>query len=208
MSLTEVFPVEPVIPTSGQPSSRRQARASDCSAAQRIVGREHPARRRVGELRRRAPGSTTTPHAPGRERRRGVRAAVGALAAQAEEQVAGLDARASRSPPARAGPSPPSRDDLGPGLGGDPLGRELDHAARRGAGQRPQLLPRRPRDRRTGSCGRARTPGPARGPCRRSRPCRPARAAPSASAIAAAPVGLDLDLGARRPARSRRGSRR
>ena len=37
MSLTEVLPVEPVIPTTRQPSSSRQARASDWSEARGSV---------------------------------------------------------------------------------------------------------------------------------------------------------------------------
>ena len=44
MSLTEVLPVEPVIPTSGQPISRRQARARVLQRRERVVGAEDPAR--------------------------------------------------------------------------------------------------------------------------------------------------------------------
>ena len=103
MSLTDVFPVEPVIPTSGQPSSRRQARASACNAASgsRTANTQPGAAGR--RARRPAPGSTTTPHAPAVERRGGVLATVRALAAQPEEEVARagvarIDRRASGRP--------------------------------------------------------------------------------------------------------------
>ena len=130
MSLTDVFPVEPVIPTVGQPSSRRQARASVCSAAQRVVDREDPrARLRALELGAvlapddDAPGAVR--RAPRRRRRRRPALAPGSP----KKRSPGADlARVDDRP---LGP----RAVLGRGRrlgradgGGDPLRGELDHA--------------------------------------------------------------------------------
>ena len=184
MSLTDVLPVEPVIPTTGQPSSRRQARASRCSASQRVGGGEDPAAaaarpRSVGG----AIGVDDHPPGAGGERRRRELAAVGALAAEAEEEVARAAASRESITARSGGPPAPSGGDLAAGLGGDPLRRELDHA--RGRRERRAAPRGRRRGRRRGSSGRPRTPGPARGPCRRSRRCRPARPRPARGAIAA-----------------------
>ena len=130
MSLTEVLPVEPVIPTTRQPSSRRQPRAS---AAARASGSAAANTQPLGSSRRRARRarrrSTTTPQAPARERRGGVLAAVGALAAEAEEEVARRRPRASRSRPARAARPRPRGTISAPPSAAIRSGRELDHAA-------------------------------------------------------------------------------
>ena len=67
MSFTDVLPTDPVIPTTGQPSSRRQARARRLERGERIVGGQDPAadrRSAVPSEERARSGSTTTPQAP------------------------------------------------------------------------------------------------------------------------------------------------
>ena len=94
MSLTEVLPVEPVIPTTRQPSSSRQARASDCSEARGSVapstqpdeGRPRCHVPLHGELA--APlGRDQDPPGTLAQRGRPELAAVESLARQADEQV-------------------------------------------------------------------------------------------------------------------------
>ena len=82
-------------------------------------------------------GPTTTPQAPGLDRRRGELAAVAVRAAQAEEEVAGAGSRRSRSSPARGGPAAPSASDLGAERGGDLPPASSVHA---GLPSLPQLL--------------------------------------------------------------------
>ena len=180
MSLTEVLPTEPVTPTTRAPSARRQAQRQRLQRRQRILNREYPGplsveiafcRPWLNKTRSRGGADDDAPGA-GLDRRRGELAAVDALAAQAEEEVA-LAGRAGvdRRPGRRARPA--LGDDLGAERRGDLLRVEVHRLAARGA-----RAPRgRPRGRRRGSCGRPRTPGPARGPCRRSPRCRRARRA-------------------------------
>ena len=206
MSLTEVLPVEPVIPTTGQPSSRRQRAREPLQRRAAGRGRRTPSRARPRPPAR-AARSGVDDRAPGArgERRRGVLAAVGALAAEAEEQVARRRPRASRSPPVAAPPACPRADDLAAGLGGDPLRRELDHAA---AAPRAPAAPRgRPRGRRRGSSGPRSNSWPCSWPLPAITTVSPGSAAASASAIAARRSG-STSTSARRPRRSRRGSRR
>ncbi len=129
MSLTDVLPVEPVIPTTGQSSARRHAVASVCSAAKRIRRREDPtaagrtAREPLRPLR-------VDDHSPGAclERRRRVLATVGSLSAKAEEEVARLDVPRIDGRPLRPlGPS--LGDDGSAGPGDEPIRGEVDHAA-------------------------------------------------------------------------------
>jgi hypothetical protein len=82
MSLTEVLPVEPVIPTTGQPSSRRHSVATSCSERSGSGALTQGA----GTLGRedRTPG-------PRLERAAGELAAVGVLAPEPEEQIARID---------------------------------------------------------------------------------------------------------------------
>ena len=112
MSLTDVLPVEPVIPTSGQPISRRQARARACRRAQRVVGGEDPARRRARrvELGGARAGRRRRPRRPARapRRRSGRRRLV--LPGKAEEEIARREPRASRSRRARASRLVAARD--------------------------------------------------------------------------------------------------
>ena len=180
-----------------------------CSARERVGGGEHPARAGSARpsARARARASTTTPQAPAASAAGGVLAAVGPLAAEAEEEVAraGLArvdrrrARDARRRRARA-TSPPASAAIR-------SGGELDHARSRRRERRAAPRGRR-RGRRTGSCARARTPGPARGPCPRSTTVSPALApSRSASAIAARRSGSTSIRRAAR-AHARRGSRR
>ena len=183
MSLTEVLPTEPVTPTTRAPSSRRQARASACSAASgSSTAKTHPSRScSVRYPARGDPNAapTTTPQAPGVDRRRG------------ELGRRRASRRAGRRRGRRARPRPESIDgprrrtgrapgqDLGPDRRRDLLRGEV-HPGPRGRACTPAACaaPRgRPRGRRRGPCARPRTPGPARAPCRRSPPCR--RAAPA-----------------------------
>ncbi len=80
MSLTDVFPVEPVTPTTGQPSSRRQARATRCRAS----SGSGAAKTQPGAAARSSapaqPSSTTTPQAPSWKRLARELAAVRVLA--------------------------------------------------------------------------------------------------------------------------------
>ena len=133
MSLTEVLPTDPVIPTTGQPSSRRQARArpwrpasgSSAASTQAAV-----ARRSVG------PGQRARPfrlhhHPPGArlDRRRRELASLGALAREGR-RTGRRAAPARESATARSGrPPPPATDHLGAGRGRDPIGGELDQAS-------------------------------------------------------------------------------
>ena len=84
----------------------------------------------------------------------------------------------------------------GAGLGLRCMPQAIWHPAS-AALRRPRgASPRHRRRRRTGSCGRPRTPGPARGPCRRSRP----RRRPRRPAIAS-PIAARRSARARHPAR-------
>ena len=126
MSLTEVLPTEPVMPTTRHPSSRRQARANPWRAASgSSAARTQPPPSRAAS----APTPARPPRpSPRLERRRRVFATLGALAAEAEEQVVGLDlARVGHRP--RRAPVPAGADDLGPAGRRDPIGRELDQAS-------------------------------------------------------------------------------
>ena len=100
MSLTDVLPVEPVIPTTGQPSSRRQARARRCRAASGSARGEHPAgappRPRAPDSAAARSESTTTPQAP---------------AASAAAACSPPSARSPRSPKKRS-PGPASRESI------------------------------------------------------------------------------------------------
>ncbi len=137
MSLTEVLPTEPVIPTTRAPSARRQARASACSAASgsstaktqpavEVACELAPARDRLDRRRPRRP-----PRSPPRRTRRRRRA-------RRAGRRRGRPARprASRSPPAAASPARPRRRPRRPIAAAISSGVEL-HA---GAAQLPQLL--------------------------------------------------------------------
>ena len=129
MSLTEVFPVEPVMPTTFGSSSQRHSRASAWSAASGSeVENTHP-KRPSRAAARACCGRQTTPHAPSAERAGRELAAVRVLAGKAEEEVARgnlarVDDRAL-GPALRA-----FGENLEAGRVGDPLGRKVDHAAR------------------------------------------------------------------------------
>ena len=122
MSFVEVFPVEPVTPTTRQPSSRRHPRASAPSAcsvlSDAITGACTPA----STSSRALAGPTSSSPGAGVERGLGEAAAVGVRPVQADEQVALADlARVHHSAP-RAGQAR---------LAGEQLAlRRLGHPAR------------------------------------------------------------------------------
>ncbi len=138
MSLTEVLPVEPVIPTTGQPSSRRTARASRCSASSGSAAREDPAAGLGrGQARRRAPGRRRPP----RRRPRAPPAACSPPSMRSPRRpknrspaprLARVDHGALRRARSALG------DDLAAGLGRRSAPPRADH--RFTAGEREQLL--------------------------------------------------------------------
>ena len=168
MSFTEVFPVEPVIPTSGQPIARRQPRASDCNASNgSAAAKTRPAGGSPAISPAARSGVTMTPHAP----------AVSAPEANSPPSTRAPGRPTNRSPPptsresitTRAGRVPPAP---APGVRRlAPASAAICSAASSIIGPR---APRGPRPgRRTGSSVRPRTPDPVHGPCRRSRPDHP-----------------------------------
>ena len=211
MSLVEVLPVEPVIATTraAAPSSRAPGARERLQRRERVGVREHAPRSRG---RRRAArgvlGRDEHPPGAGRERlaRRG--AAVVALARAGRRTAPRRAPRASRCHARRSGPA-----------GGSPRApqqraRPRAAATRSGvpaliappaarAAARRERLAGDGRRRRTGSCARPRTPGPARGPCRRSRRRRPAARSAIARAIASRRSTMRLAARVARRARRR-----
>ena len=178
MSLTVVLPVDPVIPTTRQPSSSRQARASDCSEAS---GSAAPSTQPEDP----SPAPTLRCMASSRPH----------WVATRIPQAPWRSAAAPNSPPSKRSPGRPtnrspsrtSRESITTRAGppGPPLASTSTPAAeaRRSPSKainsrRPRLVCAAPpgprRGRRTGSSAPPRTPAPARAPCRRSRPCPPA----------------------------------
>ncbi len=138
MSLTDVLPVEPVIPTVGQPSSRRQARASACRAASgSATAKTRPPGALAREPRRRARGRRSTPQAPCVEGRRGEAAAVvrARPARPTNRSPSPSLARVDHGALGREPSSAPAAGSVAPTRRGDPIGRELDHRGRRSAGR-------------------------------------------------------------------------
>ncbi len=174
MSLVDVLPVEPVTPITRAFSSRRHARASDCSAASGSAAAiTAPPVERLGVPRR-------DDHAPCAR----VECCLSELAAVGVLRPAGR--RTGRPGPtsresitARRGPPSAAESERPARALGNPGGITVDHRL-----DHPRAPRARPSRRRTAPCDRPRTPAPARAPCRRSPPRRP-RAAPStARAIA------------------------
>ena len=179
MSLVDVFPTEPVIPTTGQPSARRHAVARRCSAASgSSAAMQHARWRRTGRRRRaRAPRARPTrrPRAPAARSARRRRA----RRAGPTKRSPGPAARESMT--ARAGPAPgaaPARRAARPRRGATCSG---DHARTQRLAGDGDVVERAP-------CGRPRTPGSARGPCRRRRRRRPAAASRDRALDRRAPV--------------------
>ena len=198
MSLTEVFPTDPVMPIVRAPSSRRQARARRPSASSGSRRRQHPAAALRRPARPRSPGSTTTPQAPAASAAAANSPPSNELAAQAEEEVPDPDlARVDLHPPGGAGLA--AADDLGPDRGGDPLRVEGPH---------PASLRSSSRATSRSSKGILRPPSnswPCSWPLPAITTVSPGPAAASASAIAARRSGSTSTPLPRRP---RRGSRR
>ena len=135
MSLTDVLPVDPVIPTNGQPIARRQERAIACRHASGSGGREDPgmagadaaagpAGREVGGVR----GVDDDAPGAGRDRVTGEAATVEMLAGETEEEIAAADLAGVDDRP--LGEFLAAADyDLRTALGGEAIGRQVDHAA-------------------------------------------------------------------------------
>ena len=115
MSLTEVLPTEPVTPTTRAPSVAPPGAGERLQRGERVVDGEDPGARAQVVLprwRTKSRPATVDDDAPGAglDRRRGELAAVDALAAQAEEEVAGAGlAGVDRRPRRRSRPRPGRR---------------------------------------------------------------------------------------------------
>ena len=209
MSLTEVLPVEPVIPTTGQPSSRRQARASAWSAASGSSARQHPAAavaalaRARGATPARRPRPRRRPRAPPRRTRPRRRARRGRPKNRSPGPTSreSITARSGR-PAAPVGGRPRRRAG-----GRDPLGRELDQALG------PAAEPPRSSSRATSRSSKGILRPPSNSwPCSWPLPAittvSPGCRLGERERDRRPPVGLDLGRRRRLAGRSRRGSRR
>ena len=172
MSLVDVLPVEPVMPTTGARDAaphlaRRPAPSATSGSSHRDPRCGPAAARRPAPATAPAAAPSATNCAPS------VRSP-----GSATNRSPGCDLRASRS--RRPVDAPRRSSSLPPVSAAISRAVERDHVRR----QRPRAPRARPCGRRTAASGR-RTAGPARGPCRRSPPRRPAARRPTAASIAA-----------------------
>ena len=203
-SFVDVFPVEPVIPTTGQPRWRRQARASAASAASGSAAAMTAPPGSASGPRTSASAcssATRTPQAPSSSAPQREAPAVGVLPAQADEEVprpglARVDDDAGRPRAAR-----PVRQR---GVQQPAAGRPRDLRGVPGAGHQAGSARRASRATVASSKGTLRPPAsswPCSWPLPATTTTSPGRASSTARAIAVAAVRERLDLGvAARPA--------